>query len=119
MSQVKCGTVHKYNISNAFHDVFFVVPATPPGSISTTETSANSIKVTWLEPSIPYGIITSYNVRYNTSADNVTSFITESQHATLEGLDEYTVYTISVSASTRVGFGPYGQVHERTGQASE
>ena len=95
------------------------VPATPPENVSAIEIDANSIEVTWLDPTIPYGVITSYSVKYNVSYENVTSFITESQHATLEGLDEYTLYRIQVSAFTRVGGGPYAEVHRRTGQASE
>lgn len=98
---------------------FSAVPASPPESISARETSANSIEVTWSNPTLPYGVITSYSVRYNISDVNLTSFTTESQQATLEGLDEYTVYAISVSASTRLGFGPYAEVLERTGQTSE
>ena len=98
---------------------YSVVPATPPESVSARETSANSIEVTWTDPTIPYGVITSYSVQYNTSDGNVISFTTESQQATLEDLDEYTVYEINVSASTRIGFGPYSQVHARTGQASK
>ena len=72
----------------------------------------------WSDPDIPYGIIVSYTVSYNIS-ENLTSFVTESDHVTLESLDEYTVYEINVSASTRVGAGPSAQVYERTGQASE
>ena len=122
-SQVNCVTMENFNMlyicSLLYVFSYSLVPATPPESISARETSANSIEVTWTDPTIPYGVITSYSVQYNTSDGNVISFTTESQQATLEDLDEYTVYEINVSASTRIGFGPYGQVHTRTGQASE
>ena len=116
MNQVQCNTIPNLFV---IHFLDSAVPATPPENISAVEIDANSIEVTWLDPAIPYGVITSYSVKYNASYENVTSFITESQRATLEGLDEYTVYRIQVSAFTRVGGGPYAEVHRRTGQASK
>ena len=58
-------------------------------------------------------------MQYNVSGDNLTSFTTVLQQATLIDLNEYTVYAVSVSAYTRVGLGPYIVFHVRTGQASE
>ena len=102
-----------------FPNLYFAVPDTPPESLSAMEIDANSLLVTWSDPFIPHGIITSYSVQYNISADNITSFTTEAQYATLAGLDEYRVYAVSVAASTRVGSGPYALVYGRTGQAGE
>lgn len=80
--------------------------------------NANSLTVTWSDPDTPYGIVISYTVTYNIT-EVMASFVTESQTVTLEDLDEYSVYVIYVAASTRIGTGPYAQVHKRTGQASK
>ena len=79
----------------------------------------NSITLTWSDPDIPYGIIISYTITYNTTAENSTSLVTDSQSIILEGLDEYTIYGINVSASTKVGTGPSANYFQRTGQSSE
>ena len=84
-----------------------------------TERHANNLTLNWSQPTTPYGIVTSYSVRYNISEANTTSFTTEAQYATLDNLNEYTVYKIETSAATRVGYGPYATIHVRTGQASE
>lgn len=98
--------------------VFFLVPAGPPQNLSASVVSANALTVTWSDPDTPYGIIVSYTVTYNLT-ELMVSLVTESQTATLDGLDEYTIYVIYVAASTRIGTGPYAQVHKRTGQASK
>ena len=80
---------------------------------------SNSIAMTWSAPDVPYGIITSYTITYNITTENFTSLVTDSQNIILEGLDEYTIYMINVSASTKVGTGPSAQFFQRTGQSSE
>jgi receptor-type tyrosine-protein phosphatase Q len=92
-------------------------PATSPRSVQMTQVHATNLTLSWSDPTTPHGIITGYSVRYNASDGNMTSFTTIVKSATLEDLNEYTVYKIEVSASTRVGFGPYARIHARTGQA--
>jgi hypothetical protein len=92
-------------------------PATAPDNLMVTEVHANNLTLNWSEPTIPYGVITSYSLRYNISDGNVTSFTTRKDYATLQALNEYTVYEIGLAAATRVGFGPYSTIYVRTGQA--
>jgi len=98
---------------------FFVVPATPPTNLSVLAVDSNSIALTWSDPDIPYGLITSYTITYNITVENSTSLVTDSQSIIIDGLDEYTIYVIHVSASTKVGTGPSTQYFQRTGQSSE
>lgn len=98
---------------------WFVVPATPPTNLSALAIDSNSIALTWSDPDIPHGIITFYTITCNITTENFTSLVTDFQSIVIEGLDEYTIYMISVSASTKVGTGPSAQFFQRTGQSSE
>ena len=90
-------------------------PSAPPTNLTTSVLSANIISVTWDPPvSIEQnGIITHYTLSYrgierDTASRELTLYSNNSffTHYILTGLDEYTSYNISVSASTSVGFGP-------------
>ena len=77
-----------------------------------TDPAQRSINVSWMVLNCQdrHGNITMYEVRY-TSSDNVNQTLnTSSGNDTsllVEGLEEFTNYTIEVKAYTSVGPGPY------------
>ena len=80
-----------------------------------TNASQRSINVSWmmLECQDRRGNITMYEVRYTSTdfGDNVDQTLTTSSGAELslevDGLEEFTNYTIEVRAYTAIGPGPY------------
>ena len=79
-------------------------------------TSSQSLAVAWTEPLMPNGIIESYDVQYrgistvNTVLSNLSQvqmFSVASTMALLQDLVPFSVYNISVRASTGAGPGPF------------
>ena len=73
--------------------------------------SSKSILVTWndVPPADQNGIITSYNVTYQSLTENHSNSTTvdyPDRQVTLIGLREFVNYSITVSASTNIGPGP-------------
>ena len=74
-----------------------------------------TIELNWTRPTTPNGFITAYTLQYmdrdmlvTESLDNDTlSFVADS-------LNEFTNYTFTISASTRVGSGPTDTVEAMT-----
>ena len=93
------------------------MPSSPPENISITFIDGTSIQVTWADvlEIDQNGIITKYEVIY----EPLTTFgvlmpenlIVDSMNlsVTLENLEEYVEYNISVRAYTSVGPGPYSE----------
>jgi hypothetical protein len=79
----------------------------PPDSISTLVVSATSIQVSWLPPSNPNGVLIEYVIAYRNSSfsGNVSTTNVSAQTITLENLNEFTYYDISVASRTAVGLG--------------
>ena len=99
---------------------------------STTQQNATSILVTWNVPVLNdlNGVLLNYSINYSgieidtvprviyLSISNPTPNLTN-QSITLTNLEEYTTYSINVSAYTKVGRGPDAIVIQRTNQDGE
>lgn len=105
----------------------FVAPASPPEDFDVTDSTPNTISLSWsppLEGDIN-GIIDNYIIRYYITEQlgvdevndtvNVMVVPATPTTTTLMGLGNYTVYDISVSAVT-VGEGPNTSLSQRTAQ---
>ena len=87
-------------------------------------TSSTSISVSWEEvrADLRNGIITGYNITYQSQTENDNGFVTAGRNdrqADLTGLKEFVNYTISVFASTVKGIGPPSVLVVRTDQDSK
>ncbi|XP_066489466.1 phosphatidylinositol phosphatase PTPRQ [Tiliqua scincoides] len=79
-------------------------PDSPPQNVEVLNVTATEISLKWLPPEKPNGIITHYEVLY----DSANAFVCENTTTTsllLNGLKPYTLYNISVRAFTRLGHG--------------
>lgn len=98
--------------------VCLAVPNAAPVNLTVQNISANSLSVSWERPSEidVNGVLRRYEVDYfieeesNTQTVNVTGTDT-----TLEGLNNYTIYNVSVYAVT-IGRGPPASEVERTSE---
>ena len=95
---------------------------------STTQHNATSIMVTWNVPVLNdlNGVLMNYSINYSgIEIDTVPRVIYLSnpnhtnQSITLTNLEEYTTYSINVSAYTKVGRSPDAIVKQRTNQDGE
>ncbi|XP_065903553.1 uncharacterized protein [Dysidea avara] len=85
----------------------------PPGSLFVDEINSTAIIVSWSEPDITNGIITSYEILYSvgnildTDAISIPVDVTTntSYHVIIGGLDPFTMYSVAVRAYTRIGGG--------------
>ena len=100
-------------------------PSAPPVSVRGHNTSSTSILVTWgYVPAFEQnGIITSYNITYNSLTENDSNSTTvdfPANKVTLRGLREFVNYSITVFASTKIGPGPASKrIVVSTGEDSE
>ena len=92
----------------------FPVPATAP-MVATPVPTTTTINVTWNELACQdhHGVITHYEVHYNTSDFNEDRSLTlntamgDDTSLLIEDLEEFGNYTIEVRAHTAAGAGPY------------
>ena len=112
------------------HELFNLVPSSSVRDLttSTTQQNATSILVTWNVPVLNdlNGILLNYSINYSgIEIDTVPRVIYLSnpnltnQSITLTNLEEYTTYSINVSAYTKVGRSPDAIVTQRTNQDGE
>ncbi len=92
----------------------FAVPSSPPQNVTAIVLSSTKIEVNWTDvPEIDHnGIITDYEVMYEPlmtfgDALSITIVNTTNMYITLNGLQEFVNYNISVRARTSVGPGPF------------
>ena len=86
--------------------------------------NSTSIQLSWERPSTPNGVIVHYSLSYNISNNGesppspvvVPPTITSYD---VTGLNEFTVYTFTLTAVTGVGPGPEANVTERTEEDSK
>ena len=108
----------------------FLVPSSSVRNLttSTSQQNATSILVTWNVPVLNdlNGVLLNYSINYSgIEIDTVPRVIYLSnpnltnQSITLTILEEYTTYSINVSAYTKVGRGPDAVVTQRTNQDGE
>ena len=87
-------------------------------------TSSTSISVSWedVQADLRNGIITGYNITYQSQTENDNGFVTagpSNRQANLTGLKEFVKYNISVVAFTVKGDGPPSVAVVRTDQDSK
>ena len=108
-----------YNMLND-NSIFVIGPSSYPMDIKATATSATSITITWLPLSINdrNGDILSYMIRYlqqegliDTKSILIDGSLTS---FTLMNLRPYSSYSITIAATTSVGFGPESPVLTQT-----
>ena len=93
------------------------VPQDAPPHFRALVLNSTAVFLTWSYPSLPYGIIISFTIGYNMSG-TATQIIpipgNQTTNYTVDGLNEDTVYTLTVYASTRIGAGPSAELTART-----
>ena len=95
-----------------------------PQNVRGRNTSSTSISVSWdeVQAELQNGIITSYNITYQSLTENDNGFVQASlndRQANLTGLKEFVEYSISVVAFTVKGDGPPFVFIVRTDQDSK
>ena len=95
-----------------------------PQNVTGQNTSSTSILVTWeeVQAELRNGIITGYNITYQSLTENDNGFLQASPNdhlANLTGLKEFVEYNISVVAFTVKGDGPPSVIGVRTDQDSK
>ena len=86
-------------------------PSAAPMNVSGHNTSSTSIFIIWndIPAAEQNGIITSYNITYHSLTENHSNSTTvdfPDRQVTLTGLEKFVNYSITVSASTKIGPGP-------------
>ena len=86
-------------------------PDGAPQNVTGKNTSSSSISVSWedVQAELRNGIITGYNITYQSQTENDSGFVTadpSNRKANLTGLKEFVKYNISVVAFTVKGDGP-------------
>ena len=105
--------------------LFTSEPNAAPLNVEGHNTSSTSIFVTWddVPAADKNGIITSYNITYHSLTENHSNSTTvdhPDRQVTLMGLREFVNYSITVSASTKIGPGPASKrIIVSTGEDSE
>ena len=92
-----------------------VVPDGPPMNPTVGELGPTSLELSWLPPDITEqnGILQDYVVSYNFKGSYI-ELNTSETSIILEDLEEFTIYVITVNASTRIGVGPGASVRATT-----
>ena len=90
---------------------YILEPSAAPMNVSGHNTSSTSIFIIWndIPAAEQNGIITSYNITYHSLTENHSNSTTvdfPDRQVTLTGLKKFVNYSITVSASTKIGPGP-------------
>ena len=90
---------------------FISEPSAAPLNVRGHNTSSTSIFIIWndIPAAEQNGIITSYNITYHSLTENHSNSTTvdfPDRQVTLTGLEKFVNYSITVSASTKIGPGP-------------
>ena len=101
---------------NSHLHVFIAEPGDAPANFKAVAVNSTAIQLTWDLPQLPYGIILSYTITYNTLYGNVfyVQSSIEPRLIVIDGLQEHTWYRFEIFASTRVGGGPQAYLIART-----
>ena len=92
--------------------LLYLVPDGPPASITVTKVTPFSVDLQWSPPTPDKqnGAIVSYTINVMTD-DQVQRMVVQSNTSqqAISNLTPYTTYTFSISASTRIGQGPFSE----------
>ena len=96
--------------------MFFAEPGDAPTNFEAVVVNSTAIQLTWDQPQLPYGIVLSYNITYNTSYGHISHVQNSSEPRVIviDGLQEHTWYRFEIFASTRIGAGPEAYIIART-----
>ena len=97
------------HVSPVLYFIELAVPGEPPANVLVTGRTPSSVLITWIEPLMPNGVITSYNVYVNYSDGSPVAVLQASAtltNYTLTNLQPYQLVSVQVSASTTAGEGP-------------
>lgn len=84
-----------------------IAPGSPPINFTAIEIGPFSALFSWSPPANPNGEIISYTLTYNLSGLSMTAVANTTQDRYLvTGLDAYTIYEVTMFASTIAGSGP-------------
>lgn len=103
-----------------FYDLFNIVPEDPPANIRVVGNDPSSVAVSWIPPSVPNGIIMSYDLYINYNDVSPLSAIQSGALNTnyiITGLRPYQLVSVMISASTVAGEGPRSEMY--SGRARE
>ena len=91
-------------------------PGDAPTDFDSMVVNSTAIRLTWDSPLLPYGIILSYTITYNTSDGDISLVqnSTDPRDIIVADLQEHTWYRFEIVASTRVGSGPSAYLTTRT-----
>ena len=92
-------------------------PHDAPSQFSALVLNSTAIHLNWSSPNLPYGVIISYTLIYNESQSGMQIIPIPGNKTTnysVQGLNEHTVYTFIVYASTRIGAGPSSEATAQT-----
>ena len=96
-----------YHIVDQLENFHPLVPGGPPSNFRATVVNSTTITLSWSEPLLPHGVITSYTITYNSTGRQISVTVNARDTSyLLSGLDEFTTYDVFIYASTRVGSGP-------------
>ena len=95
-------------------------PGDSPSNFRATVVNSTTVSLTWSEPLLPNGVITSYTITYNSSGTQILVTIdARADNFLISRLDEFTVYEIFIHASTRIGPGPSASLTVTTNPSCE
>ena len=104
----------------------FIVPSSSPTNLTVIPLNSTSLRVSWSPPSTAErrGVLTSYsltvtaaNQELDTTKRDLELSAESSLSVDISGLEEYTLYSVALSASTSVGSGPVTVVTARTDES--
>lgn len=101
------------NETQRFFTTFESIP-TPVENLNITKVTNTTLEFRWERPCFPNGNITKYKVEYVRGSELEDSYQTHNMAGKLEKLHPYMMYTIKVSACTRLGCSKSQSVTTRT-----
>ena len=97
-------------------------PGGPPQNVNFTIIGSTSFTITWDSPeaSLQYGVITGYDLTYQAQTSQTLIKVPDlksNNYVTRKNLEPFTLYEISLSASTKAGPGVKFETTIRTAEA--
>ena len=114
--------IHTLSHTPPPHTHTHTVPSAPPQMLNATFINSTALSVNWLPPpeQDQNGVILDYQLTYqvNGTTDAIETITVSELSTTIEGLEIFTLYLVSVRARTVVGLGPTAVVVARTDSTS-
>ncbi len=94
-------------------------PGDPPQNFQAGMIASTQVSLSWSRPRTPNGVITHYTVTYSNETTNNSTMVEYVETVTgyiVDGLNEFTAYRFTVSATTSAGTGPQALLIRTTEQ---